>query len=428
MTMKSSSNWSFDCMACHRTGNGKDLMEMRTDMPGSTKPTHGHGGIRIKLPVAPVRNHMLRANMEAVINMSDRHFGNRQKAGGASAISPEDALIWLNEFSESEPEISAVELSGPGDALASLSFTIETLRHISVWNPEVPREISTIGVGGTQCAVALVDAGARGVNIELNSTEPRTLSRMYAWIRPAHCTLPLSEASELLAATQMESVKAFSRVGLRVNIRTILFIGINDAEIEMLAEKASVAGASSMELFLLGNSDMTQPPASEVREKMRELCTAISPILSVADCSDMETIEACTRDIGSADGGQHGGMPLPYPSSAHRNVAVASLSGVDVDLHLGQAGHFLIYGPRKDGLVSLLGVRHVPFEPGSMGRWEALVEDVLYDCFCVVAEDAGHVPCRVLGECGIRVLKWKEGIEDIVDALYGGGRKKRGLK
>ncbi|MFN2369292.1 MAG: NifB/NifX family molybdenum-iron cluster-binding protein, partial [Desulfurivibrionaceae bacterium] len=110
------------------------------------------------------------------------------------------------------------------------------------------------------------------------------------------------------------------------------------------------------------------------------------------------------------------------PSKTRPNIAVVSMGGMEVDLHLGQAYRVLIYGPRQDGLTSLLGTRPVP-EPGIGGsRWEELAGS-LPDCFAILAASAGESPRRILGEQGITVLITDGEIEGTIDMLYNGTRK-----
>ncbi|MEK6200877.1 MAG: hypothetical protein N2A40_00435, partial [Desulfobulbaceae bacterium] len=113
---------------------------------------------------------------------------------------------------------------------------------------------------------------------------------------------------------------------------------------------------------------------------------------------------------------------LPKPSVERPNVAVVSSNGMEVDLHLGHAITALIYGPREDGLVCLLGTRALP-EPGAgASRWEILA-DTLKDCFVLLAASAGESPKKVLSSHGIMVLITEDNIEGSVEVLYGGGGK-----
>ncbi|MCF6188814.1 MAG: AAA family ATPase, partial [Desulfobulbaceae bacterium] len=114
---------------------------------------------------------------------------------------------------------------------------------------------------------------------------------------------------------------------------------------------------------------------------------------------------------------------LPRPSQERPYVAVASSSGMDVDLHLGQAGKLLIYGPRDDGLPCLLESRETP-PGGSPDRWRSLAATIP-DCFALLASHAGEAPRQYLAEEGIRVILSEDQIEGMVDVLYGGGKKKK---
>ena len=108
-------------------------------------------------------------------------------------------------------------------------------------------------------------------------------------------------------------------------------------------------------------------------------------------------------------------------------MAVASATGMDIDLHLGQARQLLIYGPREDGLTCLLETRQAPEAGSGETRWDQLA-DTLHDCFAVLAASAGQRPREVLASRSIRVLLTEDAIEGVVDTLYGGGKKGCGRK
>jgi nitrogen fixation protein NifB len=107
------------------------------------------------------------------------------------------------------------------------------------------------------------------------------------------------------------------------------------------------------------------------------------------------------------------------------NIAVASFSGLEVDLHVGHARQLLIYGPGKDGLVHMLGTRSAPGPGGGETRWTALAE-VLDDCFAVLASGAGPKPLKILEDHGITVFITEGDINGSVDIVFNGGKKKKG--
>ena len=156
-------------------------------------------------------------------------------------------------------------------------------------------------------------------------------------------------------------------------------------------------------------------PDQKELEKCRASAAQYLHVVS-SSCGDSRPYQAV-----SASG--PGDMRYPKPSAEKPNIAVVSLSGVEVDMHLGKAPRFLIYGPREDGLACLLGVRDAPESGGGAERWKT-VAGILGDCFVLLAAQAGNTPRQTLAEYGLPVLITDDQIEGIVDLLYGGDKKK----
>jgi nitrogen fixation protein NifB len=72
-----------------------------------------------------------------------------------------------------------------------------------------------------------------------------------------------------------------------------------------------------------------------------------------------------------------------------------------------------------------LASRNTPAAGSGTSRWQALADECLFDCFALLAANAGENPQKVLAEQGIKVLLTEENIEGTVDVLYGGGKKKK---
>jgi nitrogen fixation protein NifB len=176
---------------------------------------------------------------------------------------------------------------------------------------------------------------------------------------------------------------------------------------------------------------LTDAPPAATRVHMEQLAKLTGHFLPTT--SLQMDVEQCGCDCGPRCGsGTNCGCGavapvqagLPKPTAERPRVAVVSGTGMDVDLHLGQAKTILIYGPREDGLACLLETRQSP-DPGSgESRWEQLA-DILHDCFALLAASAGQRPREVLGNRGIRVILTEENIEGTVDVLYGGGKKEK---
>jgi nitrogen fixation protein NifB len=114
----------------------------------------------------------------------------------------------------------------------------------------------------------------------------------------------------------------------------------------------------------------------------------------------------------------------PKPSSLRPNAALVSSNGIDVDLHLGHATRFLIYGPRPDGLVCLLETRKAPESGSGDQRW-LMAGEILKDCFVLLTASAGDKPRTILAEQGLPVMLSEDNIEGLVDVLYSDSKKKK---
>ncbi|OGQ98171.1 MAG: hypothetical protein A2505_11285 [Deltaproteobacteria bacterium RIFOXYD12_FULL_55_16] len=131
-------------------------------------------------------------------------------------------------------------------------------------------------------------------------------------------------------------------------------------------------------------------------------------------CSD-----GAARDNKAAEAGL-----LPRPTAQRPNLALVSSNGREIDLHLGEAIRTLVYGPREDGVLCLLGIQDAPEPGGGSRRWEELAAS-LHDCFALLAVSAGESPKRILAERGISLLLAEGEIGPLVRLLYGRGKQEK---
>ena len=337
----------------------------------------------------------------------------------AAAMSPAEAVAWISELIKGGKTIHGVNLCGPGDALAAPNILSAALDLLRQQQPAFSLQLTTAGLGAAALAPALAEQDLAQINLQVEAVDAAIIEKIYAWIRPGKKTLPLSQAAEMLRDAQAEAVTALSQAGLSVNIQTTVYPGLNDQHIAAIAEKMAGLGAASMTLLPF------EPAAEE------EGPSACSPALleqaKQAAAAHLRLIDyGCVCLTPPNSGSSFAGTVLPKPSKERPNVAVVSSSGMEVDLHLGQAVKVLIYGPRSgDELPSLLMVRDAPEAGAGDSRWEALARECLFDCFALVAAKAGENPQKVLAEQGIKVMLAEDSIEGLVDVLYGGGKKQK---
>ena len=336
------------------------------------------------------------------------------------ALSPVEALREL----ELHPGIASVDLEGPGDPLASMATTLRTIALLKKQRPALRLGLTTLGLDGENHAAELAAAGLDRVTLEVETTEPATAEQLYVWIRPGTKNLPLAKAAAQLITAQPKTVQTMATAGVEVSIRTTIYPGINAHQAVMIAENMAAIGAKTMELVLPApDPQVKDGPVLPTREHMEQISILTGQYLTTS-FREVPVAE-CGCASGCGCGAKGAAQPgLPRPSIERPNVAVASTTGMDVDLHLGQATTLLIYGPRGDGLTCLLETRQAPAPGSGESRWEQLAL-TLNDCFVLLAASAGQRPREILGNRGIRVFLTEENIEGTVDVLYGGGKKQR---
>jgi nitrogen fixation protein NifB len=116
-------------------------------------------------------------------------------------------------------------------------------------------------------------------------------------------------------------------------------------------------------------------------------------------------------------------LKVVKPQDASRPyVAVASMEGVLVNQHLGEAYQLFVYG-KNNGTISLIEKRYTP-EPGAgLKRWEELA-DVIGDCSTLLVSGIGPNPKQVLTRKGIEVVEIEGLIDEAVRTVYDGASLK----
>ncbi len=337
----------------------------------------------------------------------------------ATTLTPEAAMTLLEEWQQEHGGCAGVEMSGPGDPLASIDISLASLRLIAGKYPGLPLSLITLGIGGEKHAGQLKAAGLKEMQIQVEAIDPLSLERIYLWIRPGRKTLPLPEAARILVDEQRRAIVACKQAGLTVLICTTVYPDRKSDHLEAIAKAMASYGADGMRLepcppLEEAEGNPAGPDATMMAEAER-ICRRHLPVSAGS---------ARPRDAGLEPERGQGRL---RPTGVRPNVAVASSSGMDVDLHLGQASQLLIYGPRGDGLICLLESRPAPKAGGAGSRWQDLAAR-LTDCFALLAASAGETPRAALAQEGISVLITEDGIAEKVDVLYGGGKKGKGCR
>ncbi|MFW2368167.1 MAG: NifB/NifX family molybdenum-iron cluster-binding protein [Desulforhopalus sp.] len=313
-----------------------------------------------------------------------------------------------------------VTISGPGDPLATPDITLHTIRQIRRNYDDIKIGLKSFGIGSEKLAGDLARAGLNFLEMQVDGVKAEILEKLYAWIRPGQKTINIVDGAELLIREQRHGVPALKFHELSVSIHTTLYPGYNLDHVVKISSEMMELGADSLSMIQCctepGIEVELEAPEDDVIVVIKAAAEQYLPIVGPLIPDHSGTLGSGT--VGAAE------KILPKPSSGKPNVAVASSNGIEVDLHLGHAVKFLIYGPREDGLTCLLEARDAP-EPGSgTSRWIE-VANLLNDCFVLLVASVGETPRRVLAGQGLKTLITEENIEGIVDVLYGGGKKEK---
>lgn len=344
-------------------------------------------------------------------------FSPPPPAHNQSIMVPE-AIEYLDQvMKEKKGTVSMVAITGPGDPLATPDITIAAVQHIRQTYPQIKIGLKTLGIGSDKLAGKLAQAGVNYIEMQVDGVRAEILEKIYAWIRPGLKTLKIADAVNLLLKEQRNGIPALKFHNITVSILTTLYPGYNIDHIAKISVEMMELGTDSISLVPYQPEpgvevDLESPNSEtilETTEKVSKNLPVIEPLL--------------LQPAGNCDENSIPGPPLyPKPTKERPNVAVVSSNGIEIDLHLGQAIRFLIYGPREDGLACLLATRDAP-EPGAgKNRWQEVAE-TLKDCFILLVASAGETPRQVLAGTGLRVSISQDNIEGIVDVLYGGGKK-----
>jgi nitrogen fixation protein NifB len=377
-----------------------------------------HSG-RVHLPVAPKCN--------ILCNYCNRQYDcvNESRPGVTSAVlSPVQAEMYLEKVLQAEPRITVAGIAGPGDPFANSAATLETLERIRKKFPDLLLCLASNGLGLPEHLDDLEHIGISHVSITVNAVDPEIGQRIYSWARDGKVIYRGLKAAEILLARQLAAIEGLKSRGIIVKVNTIVIPGINDHHVLEVAAKMKSLGVdllNCMAVYPNQETPFAQIP-EPTKEEMAELqgraekylpqmrhctrCRADAVGLLGADRSQELSgcLAACSRTLPAVE-------QRPY-------VAVATLEGMLVNQHLGEAGRFQIWGQNGGGFT-LIEERPAPPPGGGVQRWLDLA-NLLRDCRAVLVSALGDTPRELLMESGIMPIDMDGFIHRGLQAVYAG--------
>jgi nitrogen fixation protein NifB len=376
---------------------------------------------RVHLPVAP------RCNIKC--NYCNRKFDcvNESRPGVTSTVlTPDQALHYMDRVLEQEPRITVAGIAGPGDPFANAEETLQTMRLVRQSYPEIILCLASNGMNLAPHVEELAEIGVSHVTVTINAVDPAIGCRIYGWVSDGNIVYRGKQAAKLLLARQLQAVAQLKKHGITVKINTIVIPGINEGHVPEVAGKMKEMGADLLNcMAMFPNADTPfagiPEPSTEKMAEVRDLAEQYLP--------QMRHCTRCRADaVGLLDDDRTGQMrgclsacaSLPEPAEVDRPyVAVATMEGMLVNQHLGEAESFQIWGQDPADGYRLVEVRPAPSRGGGPQRWMRTAR-LLRDCRAVLVNDLGPGPREMLQKKGIRPVVMAGYIDKGLEAVYTG--------
>ncbi len=375
---------------------------------------------RVHLPVAP------RCNIQC--NYCNRKYDcvNESRPGVTSTVlTPDQALHYMGKVLEKEPRISVAGIAGPGDPFANAGETLETMRLIRKKFPDTILCLASNGMNLAPHVPELAEISVSHVTVTVNGVDPEVTAGIYSWVRDGKIVYRGIQGAKLLLARQLAAIRALKEHGILVKINTIVIPGVNDHHVMEVARTMRELGADLLNcMAMFPNADTVfekiTEPSRQVMADIRNRAEAYLP--------QMRHCTRCRADaVGLLDEDRTDEMrgclsacaSLPSPAEeVPPYVAVATLEGVLVNQHLGEATRFQVWRQDGDG-YSLVEERPAPPPGGGANRWHSIAR-ILADCRAILVCDLGESPRAILKKKGIRPITMSGFIEQGLRAVYTG--------
>ncbi|MFP5269777.1 nitrogenase cofactor biosynthesis protein NifB [Coleofasciculus sp.] len=377
---------------------------------------------RVHLPVAP------KCNIQC--NYCNRKYDcvNESRPGVTSTIlSPAQAAFYMEKVLEKEPRISVAGIAGPGDPFANPEETLGTMRLLREKFPDLILCLATNGLNlKSEYIEEIAEIGVSHVTVTINAIDPDITRKVYRWVRDEKSVYQGLKGAQLLLERQLAAVKGLKAAGITVKINCIVMPGINDHHVVEVAKAMAELGAdlfNAMAMYPTAETPfegLTEPDAimmAKIRKECEEYlpqmrhctrCRADAVGLLGADQSEEfhGCLIACSKKV------------IPIEEKERPYVAVASVEGILVNQHLGQADQFQIWQKTDQGFT-LVEERLAPERGSGFERWQK-VANMLKDCRAILASSIGDNPKEILTKCGVLPVEMSGFIETGLQAVYEG--------
>ena len=376
-----------------------------------------HKYARMHLPIAPKCN--------VSCNYCLRKFDcvNESRPGVTTDIlSAEEAFVKYKLVKSKMDNLKVVGIAGPGDALANFDEVRKTLKLIKEYDNEVTFCLSTNGLMLPFYAQELIDLGVTHVTVTMNAIDTKITAKIYKFIDYLGVTYTGEEGTQILLNNQLSGIKYLTDKGIMVKVNIVMLKGINDHHIEAVTKKVKELGAgitNIMQMIPVKGSVFENMPLTSNKEIMdlRKKCEV--------NIKQMYHCKQCRADaiglLGEDKSQEFNKVMKKNTVEEEKSLkfAIASKSGIGVDIHFGHASEFYIY-ECKNGEAKYIEKRDVDKYCNGIDVCDeekdkfAKLSKVVSDCNGVISLRMGDEPKKKFKEMGIEVFMTCETIETAV--------------
>lgn len=322
----------------------------------------GHKFARIHLPVAPACN--------VQCNYCVRKFDcpNESRPGVTSTIlTPAEALERYKTVKEKLPNLTVAGIAGPGDSLAGNYPEVKkTLQLIREYDPDVTFCLSTNGLMLPFYAEELVKLGVSHVTVTMSAVDPSISGKIYKYIDYMGSRYEGEAAGAIMVSNQLSGLRILLAHGIICKVNIVTLKGINEEHIPQVVQACRDMGCyitNIMQLIPVKGSAFEELPMVSNKEiqSLRNSCNKIMRQMFHCKQCRADAVGTLDNDLSIDLGGFLDKDNIEEKKEEEKKklkFAIASKSGVLVDMHFGHVEEFYIY-QYENGTPRFIGKRNV---------------------------------------------------------------------
>ncbi|WP_334195597.1 radical SAM protein, partial [Muricomes intestini] len=293
---------------------------------------------------------------------------NESRPGVTSTIlTPAEALERYKTVKEKLPNLTVAGIAGPGDSLAGNYPEVKkTLQLIREYDPDVTFCLSTNGLMLPFYAEELVKLGVSHVTVTMSAVDPSISGKIYKYIDYMGSRYEGEAAGAIMVSNQLSGLRILLAHGIICKVNIVTLKGINEEHIPQVVQACRDMGCyitNIMQLIPVKGSAFEELPMVSNKEiqSLRNSCNKIMRQMFHCKQCRADAVGTLDNDLSIDLGGFLDKDNIEEKKEEEKKklkFAIASKSGVLVDMHFGHVEEFYIY-QYENGTPRFIGKRNV---------------------------------------------------------------------